>query len=150
VNAWKEKDLKKYAETAELHNDRPALGTIAVATEVEAPVESEGVDPCKTPFAHAIVPDSMVDEESPTSRDLLLDDRVERLLRENYELLKERKELREAANMRIKRCSELLGEARKAKRLVRLLFRASGENIGESPRNLVEWDALADWAAEPL
>src|SRR5581483_4687322 len=88
----------------------PALAAIPIAKEHDVPDEPS-VDPRPTPFAHAVFPSSY-EEDGPTSRELMLDDRVERLLSENLELMKERAAMRSIHKQRIDRCNELLAAAR--------------------------------------
>lgn len=131
----------------------PALRAIPVAAEVEAPAETCSVDPCPTPFAHAVFPPSY-EENGPSSRELLLDDRVERLLRENLELMKERAAMRSIHQQRIERSNELLMEARTAKRLVRACIARAQEDeaMGRPPPLTLqdEFVALVTWAAKTL
>jgi hypothetical protein len=142
------------SEVALARSRRDAISSIEVASEKELPVESHGVDPCQTPIAHAIVPPSLASDKEPTSRELLLDDRVERLLKENYLLLKERKELRETAQMRAESCNERLEQMREAKRLVRAALAETDKmaaNAG-TPRT-PDAPALAElraWAEKPI
>lgn len=144
---------------------RPADGHLKAAPMSATEPSPFSFDPRHTPRATAIVPDALMSDREPTSREILLDERVDRLLKENYELLKERKELREIAGHRYDRCSELLEEARLAKRLVRESIaseknlaelmssgRASGYEEIEKAR--IDWigkrDALTGWAAKSL
>lgn len=135
--------------------ERPAIGQMHRYPETGPLPEPEkpSVDPCPTPLAHAVFPASTYPEEKvPSSRELLLDDRVERLLAENLLLLKERAELRAIADRRAERCNELLGEARKAKRLARAAIRESDARAGIGT-DLHDSPALAElraWAAETL
>ncbi len=129
----------------------PALGSIPVAAEVEAPNERFSVDPCPTPFAHAIFPRSY-EEDGPTSRELLLDDRVERLLRENLELMKERAALRSIHQQRIDRCNELLEVTRQGRAIVRT-FLAERDACEKDPSRMAPLDFENDlraWAAKAL
>lgn len=85
--------------------------------------------------------------------------RVRALHEEIRLLLKERKELADIAHVRHVRCSELLEEARTAKRLARAYLKSEGidfedereldaaVNEPETSKELVE---LARWAAETL
>lgn len=132
-----------------LGDSKPAIPSMKVASEKELPAEPNGDDPCKTPFAHAVVPESLTSEKEPTSRDLLLDDRVERLLKENYELLKERKELRDIAQARGDSSTARLLEMREAKRLVRA-FVEKQESLADDDFAQEEFAAIAAWAEKPI
>jgi hypothetical protein len=137
--------------TVELVGERDAIPSMKAASEKELPVDV-GVDPCQTPLACAVVPESMTSEKEPTSRDLLLDDRVERLTKEIYLLLKERKELREIALIRAEACNERLFQMREAKRVVRA-YLAELDACANDPTRIAPADfrdKLREWAAKPI
>lgn len=101
------------------------------------------VDPRPTPVAQAVC---MKAEAPPDSTPVEIDQRIDRLLAENLALLVERKQLREIADARSNRCSELLAEARLAKALARRYLSVDPEL--ENPQ--FARDALAEWAAKTL
>jgi hypothetical protein len=115
-----------------------------VVSGQEFPVAAlaELVDPTPTPFAVAVVPAC---ELPPESTPVEVDARIDRLLREHLDLLRERTALRENLTATQNRSTKCLEEARKAKKLARALIEAT--EIGASDD---AYDALRDWAAEDL
>lgn len=85
------------------------------ASEIPA-AEEVSMEPHPTPEAVAIVPEIPGSERVGPDP---ADDRVEALLREILTLLKERKALIDVADARSNRATELLEEARLARRLLR-------------------------------
>jgi hypothetical protein len=131
------------------------------------PVSSS--DPHPTPFAQAIVPEAVPPDSVESVK--AIDARVDRLLAEQLSLLVERKQLREIADERANRSTELLTEARAAKKLVRSYIEArhavrkankhitagiiAGEGHSEDLDGLSEaadraFEALEAWAAKTL
>ena len=133
---------------------RPAM-TMPVAPVAEIPVSDRS-----TIQAIAVVPKSvpapvleLVPESDPapiSNEPILVDERVDNLLREIFALTKERKELYEISNIRIKRSNEMLEIAREAKRLARA---ALAETDALSSKHAEDSPALAElraWAAKPI
>lgn len=133
---------------------RDGCSSLKQAEAVEIPEESSGDDPCKTPLAHAVMPPTL-DHGEPTSRDLLLDDRVERLLKENLALMQEREQLREIADLRAIRTNEMLNEIRHAKKLCREWVAAcvaydAEPTIAKAVLADAACDAMKQWAAKTI
>lgn len=107
---------------------------------VARPVEPE-VDPRPTPFAQAVVPMSVPPDSSQSER--AIDARVDRLLGEVLTLLAERKAMSENLTATVNRCSDLLEQVRKARRLVRALVEASDrvdlKTAGDAFAELERW-----------
>lgn len=134
---------------------RPAL-TLLAAEPVSMPADSLEMNGRSTVSAIAIVPGSeRPSEEEPLQREpLLVDDRVDGLLREIFVLTKERKDLYEISNVRIRRANECLEMAREAKRLVRDALREADDIAGKLGTDAFgDAPALAKlraWAAKPI
>lgn len=111
---------------------------------VARPVEPE-VDPRPTPFAQAVVPMSVPPDSSQSER--AIDARVDRLLGELLTLLAERKAMSENLTATVNRCSALLEQVRKARRLVRAYVEASDGH--QTVSEIDAFEELKRWLAEP-
>lgn len=116
---------------------------------VAAPISSVPyeIDNRPTPIAQAI---AMKCEIPPESTPVEIDQRIDRLLSENLALMTERKQLRHHLKDVQKRSTELLMEARSAKRLVRSMLDHVVLLDAPEMDDVYDLEELKTWAAKPL